>query len=229
VGARARRLGAVPAGLSRPAPSDAPTRRRPAPGALTWPPGGETLAYAHRQGSRRPEAVLTLVSVTRTYLEMRSPGDLVPFRIDDQDIRVEHAPECPPSFFRYLYAEVGRRYHWLDRLSWTREQIRARLAQPGVTLWVLSIKGAPAGYFELERHPDGSVEIAYFGLLPEFLGRGLGKHLLTAAVEAAWALGPNRVWLHTCTLDDPAALPNYKARGFEPYREIVYETEVPTS
>jgi GNAT superfamily N-acetyltransferase len=115
----------------------------------------------------------------------------------------------------------------VDRLPWTDEQIRARLADPDVSLWLLRVKGSPAGYFELERHDDGSVEIAYFGLLPEFLGRGLGKHLLTAAAEAAWGLGARRVWLHTCTLDDPAALPNYRARGFRPYKEEVYETEVP--
>jgi GNAT superfamily N-acetyltransferase len=95
-----------------------------------------------------------------------------------------------------------------------------------VTLHLLSVAGAPAGYFELERHPDDSVEIAYFGLLPEFLGRGLGKHLLSRATEAAWALGPKRVWLHTCTLDDVAALPNYLARGFRPFKTETYETEM---
>jgi GNAT superfamily N-acetyltransferase len=58
--------------------------------------------------------------------------------------------------------------------------------------------------------------------LPEFLGRGLGKHLLTQAVQTAWGLGAARVWLHTCTLDDPAALPNYLARGFRPFKTDVY-------
>jgi len=91
------------------------------------------------------------------------------------------------------------------------------------------VKGSPAGYFELERHSDGSVEVAYFGLLPEFIGRGLGKHLLTVAVETAWSLDARRVWLHTCTLDDPAALPNYQARGFRPFKEEVYETDVPSA
>jgi GNAT superfamily N-acetyltransferase len=83
----------------------------------------------------------------------------------------------------------------------------------------------PAGYFELRKCEDGSTEIAYFGLLPAFLGRGLGKHLLTAATEQAWAEGANRVWLHTCTLDDPAALPNYLKRGFKPCKTEKYEVE----
>jgi len=86
--------------------------------------------------------------------------------------------------------------------------------------------GSPAGYFELERHPDGSIEVAYFGLIQEFLGRGLGKNLLTAAAEQAWSDGANRVWLHTCTLDDPAALPNYLKRGFKKFKQETYVTTV---
>ncbi|MEO7965636.1 MAG: GNAT family N-acetyltransferase [Gemmatimonadaceae bacterium] len=82
--------------------------------------------------------------------------------------------------------------------------------------------GEIAGFFELVRNGDGSVEIAYSGLPAAFHRRGLGKWLLTHAVDRAWATGANRVWLHTCTLDDPAALPNYRARGFIPYRTEHY-------
>jgi GNAT superfamily N-acetyltransferase len=87
-------------------------------------------------------------------------------------------------------------------------------------------EGAPAGYFELERHEDGTIEIAYFGLMQEFLGRGLGKHLLTVAAQQAWNDGANRVWLHTCTLDDAAAMPNYLNRGFKPFKQEKYVTQV---
>jgi len=134
---------------------------------------------------------------------------------------------CPPSFFRYLYVEVGRDLLWTDRLPWTDEDHARRLALPGVSLHLLTVSGAPAGYFELERFDDGAVEITYFGLLPEFHGRGLGKYLLTRAVEEAFALGPGPVRLNTCSLDSPAALPNYLARGFRKVREETYETEVP--
>jgi len=164
--------------------------------------------------------------VTRTYLQLERPGDLNPARLEDPRIRIDRVAECPPSFFRYLYTEVGRFYHWIDRLPWTDEQIRAHLARPEITLWVMFSEGAPAGYFELEKHEDCSYEIAYFGLMQEFLGRGLGKHLLTEAVERAWSEGANRVWLHTCTLDDPAALPNYLKRGFVAFKEERYFTTV---
>jgi len=167
------------------------------------------------------------VSVKRTYLEMTAPADLNPAGTPSPEPRIERIEECAPSFFRYLYAEVGRAYHWSDRLSWTEERVRRHLHDPGVSLWLLGWRGGPAGYFELKRHDDGSVEIAYFGLLPDFTGRGWGKYLLTRAVQAAWATGTSRVWLHTCTLDHPAALPNYLRRGFRPFKEETYTAEVP--
>ena len=167
------------------------------------------------------------VEVVRTYLEMLSPEELRPAREPGDTLRLERMEGCPGSFFRFLYAEVGRAYHWTDRLAWSEEQVRSHLDDPDVSLWLLSWKGAPAGYFELRRHGDRSVEVAYFGLLPEFVGRGWGGHLLTLAVRAAWSLGPERVWLHTCTLDHPAALPNYVKRGFRPVREEVYTTDLP--
>jgi len=184
-------------------------------GALTVASGGQETRGVAR------------VEVRRTYLQLRSLAELRAAPSPTPEARVERVLQCPASFFRYLYAEVGRAYHWLDRLEWTDDQLRERLAHAEVSLYLLSVSGAPAGYFELERHPeDSSVEIAYFGLLPEYLGRGLGKFLLTEAVRHAFDLDASRVWMHTCTLDDPAALPNYRARGFEPYRTETYTTEL---
>jgi GNAT superfamily N-acetyltransferase len=161
--------------------------------------------------------------VTRTYLEMRSPAELQPSPTPDPEPRTERLEECSVSLFRYLYREVGRAYQWTDRLGWSDEATHQYLDTPGVAIWLMSWHAAPAGYFELREHDDRSVEIAYFGLLPQFIGRGWGKYLLTRAVQAAWATGAERVWLHTCTLDHPAALPNYLSRGFRPFRADVYE------
>jgi len=164
------------------------------------------------------------IEVTRTYLEMRDPAELQSARCDDPRIQVEQMHGCSPSFFRYLYVEVGRNYHWIDRLPWTDEEIVAHINQPEISLWLMTEDGANAGYFELRRCEDGSVEIAYFGLLTKFIGRGLGKYLLTCATEQAWGAGANRVWLHTCTLDDKAAMPNYLKRGFQPFKTEQYKT-----
>ncbi len=166
------------------------------------------------------------IQVTRTYLAMHSPAELRPAKVPNPTPSIERVGECPASFFRYLYTEVGRAYHWTDRLPWSDARIREHLSQPGISLWLMRWEAAPAGYFELKRYEDDSVEIAYFGLLPEYIGRGWGKHLLTEAVRSAWSENPTRVWLHTCTLDHPAALPNYLQRGFQAVREEVYSTEI---
>ncbi len=162
------------------------------------------------------------ITVTRTYLEMTAPQELRPAGEAQPGVRLERMVSCPWHFYRYLYAEVGRPYHWRDRLPWTEAQFREWLAGPSA-LWLLTVEGAPAGFFELRTHPDQSVEIAYFGVLPEFQARGLGKYLLTRAVQAAWEDRPSRVWLHTCTLDHPGALPNYLKRGFRIVGEEQYE------
>ena len=167
------------------------------------------------------------VDVTRTYLEMRDPSELQPAQSDDPRIRIKQLQDCSPSLYRHLYVEVGRNYHWIDRLPWTDEEIATHLKQPEISLWLMTCNEAPAGYFELRRCKDGSIEIAYFGLLAEFIGRGLGKHLLTYATEQAWTDGANRVWLHTCTLDDRAAMPNYLKRGFRPFKTEKYIAEMP--
>ena len=167
----------------------------------------------------------TTVEVTRTYLEMRSPAELNAARDDDPLIKIEQQRDCSVELFRFLYREVGKNYFWTDRLPWTDEQITMYLEQPEVSVWLMSYDEHIAGYFELKKEADGSTEVAYFGLLPKFIGRGLGKHLLTRAVEQAWADGANRVWLHTCTDDDPAALPNYLKRGFKPFKTEKYSVE----
>jgi GNAT superfamily N-acetyltransferase len=165
------------------------------------------------------------IEITRTYLQMTRPEQSRRAHAADR-VRVERAVQCPASFFRYLYREVGRYYHWVDRLGWTDQEILKHLADPALSLFVMYQAGAPAGYFELQKHDDGSVEIAYFGLLPEFIGRGLGKFLLTEAIDEAWRLAPSRVWVHTCTLDDAAAMPNYIKRGFAPFKQETYHTTI---
>jgi len=168
------------------------------------------------------------VQATRTYLELRQPGQFRPAFGHFPDVVIERIGHPTPALYRECYRTVGEAYHWRDRWDWTDAEIRAHLAQPEITLHVARRDGTLAGWYELRRVPeDGSVEIAYFGLAPAAIGRGLGKHLLSCAVRDAWALAPSRVWLHTCTLDHPAALPNYEKRGFARYKTETYEVNFP--
>jgi GNAT superfamily N-acetyltransferase len=171
-------------------------------------------------------APMPSIAVERTWLEMRRRPDVPPCAAPP-GARIARAAPCPPGFYRFLYRQVGRAFKWVDRLRWSDDRLAAHLADPAVAVWVALEGPVPVGYFELVRHPDASIEIAYFGLMPWAIGRGLGRWLLEAAVEAAWEERPSRIWLHTCTLDHPAALPNYLRRGFRiTHREGIVQ-EVP--
>lgn len=163
------------------------------------------------------------VRVVRTYLELRAADALRAISLDDPALRLIPLAPHDVALFRQLYHAVGDAHAWHDRNAVSDDELRSHFESPGVAVWVLFHDATPAGFFELGRHTDGSVEIVYFGLTAAFVGRGLGKYLLSRAAECAWAFGADRVWLHTCTLDAPAALPNYLARGFEPYRTETYE------
>jgi GNAT superfamily N-acetyltransferase len=155
-------------------------------------------------------------TVTTRYLEMTRPDQLKPSRVQVPGFALE--PVEDPQLNRALYTRVGARWHWKDRLAWTSSQWKDWALREQLETWIGRVDGDTAGYFELELQSRSEVEIAYFGLLPDFIGRGLGGVLLTGAIRRAWAMGAARVWVHTCTLDHPQALANYEARGMRVYR-----------
>ena len=172
------------------------------------------------QGADRA-ATVQQREVTTWHLEMLDPSWLRPAAPPDERLSVVRAGIASPELNRFLYTAVGGGWFWTDRLGWTFAAWREYLARPELETWVASLDGAPAGYFELEQQAAGSVEIAYFGLLPQFTGRRIGAYLLSVATARAWSLWPpatRRVWLHTCDLDSPIALKNYQARGFRLFK-----------
>lgn len=163
------------------------------------------------------------MKVTTTTLEMReAPSDPAPPLPDG--VRLDCATEIAPEYARFLYGLVGGPWHWTDRLNWSREQWLEELSVPGTEFWILYGGGVPLGYLHLQPVSQGDglhVEIRYFGLTEQAIGRGLGGRLLAHGIQAAWSVPErtdglpevNRVWVHTCSLDGPAALSNYQARG----------------
>lgn len=168
------------------------------------------------------------VDVVRTYLALDDPARLRRSAHRPAVSPPRRVDPCPVPLYRRLYKEVGEQWFWHDRIDWSDERLAAHLALPNVSVWVVEDRDAIVGYYELQRHADASVEIAYFGLTPSYMGRGIGGWLLTHAVENAWrmATGVNRVWLHTCTLDSERALPNYLSRGFAPFKTERLEVEI---
>lgn len=169
------------------------------------------------------------MEVVRTYLELDTPAAFKPGAPLLSGARIVRRDPCPNADYRRLYAAVGGPWHWRDRLAWDEATLRAHLTSPDIMVWELVVDDESAGYFELRRSGNDEIELAYFGLAPRFIGRGLGGAMLTRAVEEAWTLGARRVWLHTCTLDSPHALPNYRARGFRDYRTERYEVNTTAS
>jgi GNAT superfamily N-acetyltransferase len=167
--------------------------------------------------------IRTASVLVTTYLEMRSPEQLRPKRCADARFHIREQTERDWRFNRNLYFRVGEQWHWIDKRPWTDEQWRDYAATPELRTFAAYYDNALAGYYELRREsePDGrnaDVEIAYFGLLPEFIGCGLGGALLTSAIEEAWGMSPGRVWVHTCNRDHLQAVANYQARGMVVYK-----------
>lgn len=161
-----------------------------------------------------------LTRIIVTYLEMTDPTELRPSRRDCPEVEIRQVEEPSPEYNRFFYRAIGGDWYWTISLHWTYDQWRAYVTRPGFETWVAYVRGAPAGYFELVPGADGAVDIAHFGLLPAYAGRGIGGYFLTQAVRRAWATGAARVTVNTCTLDHPHALANYQARGFRIVRTV---------
>jgi GNAT superfamily N-acetyltransferase len=177
------------------------------------------------------------MKVTTWSLQMFRPAPQPP-RPFPERVRLDRAAGITPEYARFLYGLIGGDWYWTDRLPWTRQQWADELAVPGTEFWILYRDGVPSGYVQLYPivESDGThVEIRYFGLAPQAIGHGLGGRLLEHGLAAAWSLPERsglpavaRVWVHTCSLDGPAALANYQARGLAIYAETTTEESLTT-
>ena len=140
-----------------------------------------------------------------------------------EGLSIIHARQPTNRYYRFLYDAVGGPHQWLSRKKLSDDELLRIIHDPRDEVHVLHVDGVPAGFAELDRRLDGEVELVQFGLMPEFIGQGLGKYFLQWAIDRAWSYHPRRFWLRTCTLDHPHALPNYRKAGFELYHE---ETKV---
>jgi len=173
---------------------------------------------------------MTAVPLTTWHLHMTDRPSSSP-RPDDAQLRVEQATRPNPALNRFFYFGVGSDWLWRTRRPWTWQQWQDKITSPGYQTWIGTSFGSPAGYFELNTDDAANVEIPYFGLLPSFIGAGLGPLFIGRCLDAAWSdPRTERVWLNTCTFDHPRALQNYLNAGFEIHRtvdEITHIDDVP--
>ncbi len=152
------------------------------------------------------------------YLEMTSNNQLRK-KTKPQGLHIVEAEEKEYRFNRYLYHLVGEVWNWTDRYKFSDKQWQSYAESEDVKTFVAYIKGSIAGYYELQKHPKGHVQIVYFGLAPRFIGNGFGGYMLSHALTTAWSWkDTERVWLYTCNTDHPNALDNYKARGLRLFK-----------
>jgi len=168
----------------------------------------------------------TRIAVTVTFLKQDVPPILTGPQLP-ADVYMMRVRRCSVAFYRYLYDTVGAPYVWWLRRTLSDGEIGEILAQPGLSIHVLYRDGEPAGFYEIDERSNNTVNLAYFGLMPHAIGKGLGPAFLRSSIDEAWSRNPSAVTVNTCTADHPRALPNYLAAGFHITRSVREVWDVP--
>lgn len=190
-----------------------------------WGMPGETPVVLGAVKPVKPAPKSHYLTAHITELEMRSrPAHREPLPTGHK-ISLMKTSGMAPSFYRYLYQEVGKPHHWFIRRNLPDSQLASILTSGRAEVWVLYVDGCPAGFYEIDvADVPENADIQYFGLLPEYQGRGLAKFMLSEAINSAWDKNPKSVTIQTNTLDSPKALVMYQKAGFSPvgaYEEMV--------
>ena len=162
--------------------------------------------------------------IQRNYLEITSITDLNESSILTDGYTVQIIEPEDFQLNKFFYKNVGKKYNWIDRLTWTEKQWIEYILKKNVKTYVLKKNDDLVGYFELITHDDkNEVEIAYLGLLEQYQSQKLGSYLLSSAIKNSFLINPQRVWVHTCSLDHKNALNNYIARGMKIFKKETIE------
>ena len=158
--------------------------------------------------------------ISRKYLEIKSIKDLRVSKHPGKEYSISLINKNEFQLNKFLYKQIGKKYHWIDRLEWIDQKWMNYVSNKNLLTFVLKNKEGVVGYFELIIHYNKKeIEIAYFGILEEYFGKKLGGYLLSEAIKKSFSLGVNRIWLHTCSLDHKNALKNYLSRGMKIFKE----------
>ena len=154
--------------------------------------------------------------IVKNYLEIKSLNELVQKKKPNNEYFVEKVSINDFQLNKFFYKQIGQNHHWIDRLVWDDKKWIDYVSNPNVFTFVLKNNENIAGFFELIYHKNKlEIEIAYFGLLKDFMAKKLGGYMLTEAIKISFSYKAKRVWVHTCSLDHKNALNNYLARGMK--------------
>ena len=157
--------------------------------------------------------------IERTYLEIRSINKLLAKNKPFKDLYLEKVN--PPDFQlnKFFYKEIGKKHSWTDRLVWNDKKWIDYLENSEVNTYILKRNKDFIGFFEQVLDKDKlDCEIAYFGILEEYIGKQLGGYFLSEAIKISFNIGSRRIWVHTCSLDHKNALKNYLSRGMKVFK-----------
>ena len=160
-----------------------------------------------------------MIPVQRNFLELKDLKNLKTNSIDKNKYIIK---KIKPDFQlnKFFYKQVGKNHRWIDRLTWSDEKWINYISNRNLETYIISESCDLAGFFELLHNPElKETEISYFGLLEEYIGKGIGGYALSIAIKKSFERNIRRVWLHTCTLDHPNALKNYIARGMTVFKK----------
>ena len=160
-----------------------------------------------------------MIHVERNFLEIKDLRNLKENINNENNFLIK---KINPYFQlnKFFYKQVGKKHRWIDRLIWSDEKWMTYISNRNLETYVISKYDELVGFFELLYNPElKETEISYFGLLEEYIGKGIGGFALSSAIRKAFEKNINRVWLHTCTLDHPNALKNYIARGMTVFKK----------
>ncbi len=160
--------------------------------------------------------------VERSYLEINSLKELIEKNKPFNDLYIEKVN--PPNFQlnKFFYKEIGKKHKWTDRLIWSDKKWIDYLENNNVNTYILKRDKDLIGYFEQIFYKDElECEIAYFGILEEYIGKQLGGYLLSEAIKISFKIGSKRIWVHTCSLDHKNALQNYLSRGMKIFKSEI--------
>ena len=158
--------------------------------------------------------------IIRNYLEIKSLDELSEVKKPNENYYLERVNPSDYQLNKFFYKQIGKSHKWVDRLEWEDNNWIEYVSNPNVFTFILKKKADIAGFFELIYHKDKfEIEIAYFGLLDEYLGEKLGGYMLSEAIKKSFSFNIKRVWVHTCSLDHINALQNYLSRGMKIYNK----------
>ena len=160
------------------------------------------------------------------HLEMRRQP-VVAGSSGDGDASIRHVRQPDVEWYRDLYFRIGSDWLWTSRLEMASERLCAVIHDEKVDVLALDHDGLAVGLIELDFRVEKQCELAFFGLTPQMVGKGHGRHMMNHAISQAWSRTISRFWVHTCTLDHPAALSFYLRSGFEVYERRVEVADDP--